>query len=74
LWERSAADLEAFFRSFGRNTGLKDWQFRQIVDATRVLREIARVPWRSDVDWIDWRDSARTPANDHPTIARSMDQ
>jgi len=51
LSERSPGDLEAFFRSFGRKPALKDWQFCQIVDATRVLMEVARVPWRGEVDW-----------------------
>ena len=74
LSERSPGDVEAFFRSFGRKPGLKDWQFRQIVDATRTLMEVARVPWRGEVDWDYWRDSARTLAKDHPTVARSMDQ
>jgi len=74
LSERSARDVEEFFRSFGRKPALKDWQFRQIVDATRMLMEVARVAWRGEVDWNYWRDSARTLAKDHPTIARSMDQ
>jgi hypothetical protein len=33
LSERAPGDVEAFFRSFGRKPGLKDWQFGQIVDA-----------------------------------------
>jgi hypothetical protein len=63
LSERAPGDVEAFFRSFGRKPGLKDWQFRQIFDATRTLMEVARVPWRGEVDWDYWRDSARFGAN-----------
>jgi hypothetical protein len=57
--ERSPGYFETFFRSFGRKPALKDWQFRQIVDATRMLMEVARDPWRGEVDRDYSRDSAR---------------
>jgi len=74
LSERSPEDVETFLRSYGRQPALKGWQFRQTVEATRILMEVARVPWQREVDWDYWRDSARTLTKDHPTVARSMDQ
>lgn len=35
--EQSRQDVDAYLAELGRNAGLKDWQFRQSVDAIRIL-------------------------------------
>jgi integrase len=52
---------------------LKEWQFRQIVDAIQKLFELVSVDWVTQVDWDQWRDSARGLGNSHPTVARDYD-
>lgn len=64
-------DVETYLREAGRTSGLKDWQFRQIVDAIQNLFEQVGVPWHSEFDWGHWRDSARSLGKTHPTVARS---
>ena len=54
----------------GKRTDLKEWQFRQAVDAIRILLELAGVGWLNAVDWSRWRASARPLERDHPTVAR----
>jgi integron integrase len=70
LEEQTPADVDAYLSHLGRQAGLKDWQFRQAVDAIRLLFVLAGVDWLGRVDWEHWRASGRTLAADHPTVAR----
>jgi integron integrase len=70
LAEHTAADVDAYLTGLGRDAALKDWQFRQAVDAIRMLFALAGVDWLERVDWEHWRGSARSLASDHPTVAR----
>ena len=46
LGHRSAERTQAYFDALGRTAHLADWQFRQAVDAARILaREILALPW-----------------------------
>ena len=74
LVQQTPADVEVYLRRVGRESRLKSWQFRQIVDAIRTLFEVVGVPWMDQVDWQHWRDSAQTLPRDHPTAARDFDQ
>jgi hypothetical protein len=70
LAEHTGADVTGYLESLGRIDGIEDWQFRQIVDAVQMLLAAGNANVVGEVDWAYWRDSARTLAPDHPTIAR----
>ncbi len=70
LADQSPADVDAYLTELGRQAGLKDWQFRQAVDAIRMLFALAGVAWLDRVDWEQWRASARALEPEHPTVAR----
>ncbi len=55
----------------GGDKRLKDWQFRQSVNALEFLfdRHLG-APWARAFDWAYWRNSAQTLSERHPTIAR----
>ncbi|RYU58627.1 integron integrase [Methylolobus aquaticus] len=59
-----------YLGEIGRRGELKDWQFRQVIDAIQKLFELAGVDWLGEVDWGHWRDSARNLEGTHPTVAR----
>src|SRR3990172_1400701 len=63
-------DIADFFQKTGREGQLKDWQFRQCVDAIRTLFEWLDLEMRHQVDWQYWLDSAQSLPPDHRTIAR----
>jgi len=70
LADQSPGDVESYLTELGRQEGLKDWQFRQAVDAIRMLFVLAGVGWLDQVDWEQWRASARALEPEHPTVAR----
>ncbi|WP_280818886.1 integron integrase [Thiorhodococcus minor] len=74
LAEQSPADVDNYLAELGRDTQLKDWQFRQAVDAIRILFELAGVGWLSQVDWSQWRASARRLEPGHATVARDYEE
>lgn len=59
LAEQRPSDVDDYLADLGRRGGLKDWQFRQTVDAIQNLFEFLGVAWFSQVDWEHWRASAR---------------
>ena len=64
-------DVDAYLDAKGRLPNLQEWQFRQIVDALRLLfRELVGAPWARDYDWLHWRVFARMLEADHVTLAR----
>src|SRR3970282_179169 len=63
-------DIADFFQKTGREGQLKDWQFRQCVDAIRTLFEWLDLEVCHQVDWQYWLDSAQSLPPDHRTIAR----
>jgi hypothetical protein len=73
LADHTVDDVQGSLEDLGRKAGMKDWQFRQAVDAIRNLWVIARAPGVEGVDWGCWRNSAQSLGNDHPTIAREAD-
>jgi integrase len=70
LAEHTREDVTGYLESVGRIDGIEDWRFRQIVDAIQMLLSTANAKVVGEVDWVYWRDSDRTLAPDHPTIAR----
>ncbi len=69
--QHAEAEVSAYLQEIGRKGGLKDWQFRQIVEAIEVLfAKVINLPWAQRFDWGYWKDSARPLASHHATIAR----
>ena len=60
-----------YFDALGRSSNVADWQFRQAVDAARVLAcDVLTIPWASSFDWLGLSDQARSLEPDHRTLAR----
>ncbi len=70
LEELEPNDVNRCLEAMGRKGNLKDWQFRQVVDAIQNLLLTARAACAENVDWDYWRDSARSLEPDHVTMAR----
>ena len=70
LADQTPAEVDAYLADLARNPALKGWQFRQAVDAIRMLFVLAGVQWLEQVDWQQWRDSARALGRDHTTVAQ----
>lgn len=67
----SAERTQAYFDALGRSTQLADWQFRQAVDAARILAcDILAIPWAASFDWQGLSDQAHALESDHRTLAR----
>ena len=64
-------DVTRFLEDAGRAASLRDWQFRQCVQALEILLvDVGGLPWTSAFDWGYWRDAAKALPSDHPTVAR----
>ncbi len=63
--------LDDYLTAKGRMAKLPEWQFRQIVDALKILfKEHIKPAWADDYDWYLWRAFARELEPDHPTLMR----
>lgn len=68
---QSPERTRAFFDALGRSSSIADWQFRQAVDAARILAcDILTIPWASSFDWQALSDQAQSLQLDHRTLAR----
>lgn len=73
LRTHSARHVVDFFTEIGREGQLTDWQFRQSVDAIRILfccllqSELCKT-----VDWKYWLDASRRLSPAHVTLAREV--
>jgi len=71
LKTHTALDVDNYLQTKGRNVRLKDWQYRQIVDALRILFvEVVALPWAINYPWNDIKSQSRDLTVSHPTIAR----
>jgi integron integrase len=51
---QSPERTQAYFDSLGRSAHLFDWQFRQAVDAVRILAcDVLSIPWAPSFNWQD---------------------
>lgn len=67
----SPALLEEYLRAKGRNKHLKNWQYKQIIDALRILfTGLVRAPWAASFAWDDWLISADQLPDGHASIGR----
>ena len=63
--------VEHYLSTLGHKTRLKAWQFRQAVDAIRILFSLAlKTPWAQEFDWEYWQTSAKGLEAGHVTVAR----
>jgi hypothetical protein len=69
----SGSDIQRYFELIGRQDRLAGWQFRQCVDAIRILycEALATAACR-EVDWDYWLNSAKELDAGHPTTARQL--
>lgn len=66
--------VECWLDQCGRNTAISDWQFRQKVDALRILMgHMLHLTWASGFDWNRWSSGSYSLERDHPTIARTYE-
>jgi hypothetical protein len=76
LWTKadgpsSAERTSAFFDGLGRSTGIADWQFRQALQAVRILAvECLALPWAAGFPWDSLADQARDLPPSHRTLLR----
>jgi len=63
--------VESYLDKLGRNPRLEDWQFKQAVDALRILFvDLQRANWAKEFPWEDWMESATALPQSHATVAR----
>ena len=66
----SRSDLTEYLEMIGRQNHLKDWQYRQCVNAIRILYcDLLLTPAGKEVDWNYWIESASELEPEHPTNA-----
>jgi len=71
LGEHLPHDVDEYLAAKGRMAQVQEWQFRQIVDALRLLFcDLIGSPWAASYDWLRWRVFARTLESDHVTLSR----
>lgn len=69
--EVSGKDLNDFLDHAGRNTRMKDWQFRQMLDALNMmLVDVLELEWAKSFKWGRWADASYTINFNHHTINR----
>ena len=74
LVNRDSANVELWLNQLGRNCKLSDWQFRQQVDALRLLFcHGLKLSWAADFDWAYWSNGATRLEADHVTTARTYE-
>ncbi len=68
LLDRKSEHIEQWLNQVGRSKELDNWQFRQCVDALRLLYcHRLKVPCANDFDWSYWSSGAMRLEADHAT-------
>lgn len=71
LMEHSNETVDGYLSKLSQNTRLADWQFKQAVNAIRILFvDCVRPHWANKFPWDYWIDSAKKLPNTHATVAR----
>lgn len=74
LVHRNSEHVEPWLTLIGRNVKLEDWQYRQQVDALRLLFcHHLKLPWAVDFDWAYWSSGAMRLEASHGTTARTYE-
>ena len=73
LRSHSAATLKAYLKVIGGKEKLQAWQYKQVVDALKILFvEIVKADWAGKFPWDAWYGAADELPDDHATLARSQ--
>ena len=71
--QHTEGEVTTYLQEIGRTSQLKDWQYRQLVQALEVLFvKVLELPWAQGFDWPYWKDSARELEPSHATVARDV--
>ena len=71
LARHTAQNLSDYLDQLGRTGRLSEWQFKQAIDALRILfADLVHTPWAADFPWRYWMDAATALPSDHATVAR----
>jgi integron integrase len=74
LREHTPESVETWLQRQGSLPQLADWQFRQKVDALRLLfAHGLKLPWATDFDWQRWSAGAEALNADHPSVMRTYE-
>ncbi|MEW8508717.1 MAG: integron integrase [Candidatus Thiodiazotropha sp.] len=74
LQAQTPETLQEWLENLSRNSAIQDWQFRQKVDALRLLfAHFLRFDWARRFDWDGWASNAQSLGKDHPTVARTYE-
>ncbi len=64
-------DIEAYIEDIGRNENMTAWQYRQVVDALRILFSfMVKTEWSEKFNWQQVMDDVRDLPENHATVAR----
>ncbi|MCW9023586.1 MAG: integron integrase, partial [Gammaproteobacteria bacterium] len=73
LVQHSAGNVDQYLNAKSRNPRLTEWQFKQIIDALKLLFcEIVCPAWANEFPWDDWRARATQLPDNHATVARDF--
>ncbi len=74
LQNQTPETVERWLNRLGQDPQLSAWQFRQKVDALRLLfRYLLKLPWAVEFDWYHWSEGGQPLGEQHPTVARSYE-
>jgi len=74
LQNRTAEDTRKWFETLSRQQQIADWQFRQKVDALRLLYgQLFQSDWARNFDWDFWSMDSRRLEADHASITRTYE-
>ena len=71
LSHHTSALLENYLNNLGQNSRLADWQFKQYVDALRIMFvDLVKTEWADSFPWDHWIELATELSHSHVTVAR----
>lgn len=74
LREHRPESVTLWLTRLSNNATLPLWQYRQKVDALRLLfRHMLGADWAAEFDWTYWSDACQPLDNTHPTVARAYE-
>lgn len=74
LRNHTAETLTKWLERLAREPRISDWQFRQKVDALRLLfSHLLKLPWSSEFDWQHWSAGSKALEQSHPTLLRTYE-
>ena len=75
LARHSQDTVTDYLNRLGTNYRLADWQYKQVVDALKILFvHIVKANWAESFSWDEWIESATQLQCSHATIARDQSQ